>query len=142
MIISFVILPSHPTFRPNPQTPNPLPGNHTDFHPIKHAQRNSNTFLVRPLITLFNGSKRLCKTNNSIARLGQCKLLANADTGSSAEGDIGPAWTEIWISPSFWAEFIGVGSEDLFSAMEDVRRKGQSGKFSLYVSYEKNDDYA
>ena len=142
MIISFVIPPSHPTFRPNPQIPTPLPGNHADFHPIKHAQRNPNTFLIRRLITLFNGSERLCKTNNSIARFGQCKLLANADTGSSVEGDIGPAWTKIWISPSLWAEFIGVGSIDLFSAVEDVRWKGQSGKLSLYISYEKNDDCA
>ena len=128
MVISFVIcrdsfLPSAPVLTRQPS----LPRKHADFHTIKHTHRNPNTFFVRCLIALLNGSESLCKADNCIARFGQGELLANTDTGSSAEGDIGPAWTETWISPSFWAEFIGIGPPGLFSAMDDIGWIGYSG---------------
>ena len=84
---------------------------------------------------MLNSSECLCKTDNSIARFGQCKLLTNADAWSSVEGNIGPTGTEMWVTPSFWAEFIGVRAVDVLSAMQSVGWKGYSRRFERMLVY-------
>lgn len=113
---------------PRRHPPPVLPRDHADFHSIKHAKRHLNTLFVGALITLLDSAKCLYETDGSVASFSQCKLLPNADAWSPTEGDVGPARTEMWVTPSLRAEFIGVRSIDVFSAMQSVGRERHPGR--------------
>ncbi len=67
------------------------------------------------------------EAHDGVAGFGQCELLTDTDARATVEGDVGPAGTEMRVRPSFGAEFMGVGSVDVGSAVQGVGGEGESG---------------
>ena len=75
----------------------------------------ANTTLRKHILNII---EPLQQPNKHIARLGQRKLLPDADARPAVERDIVPA--DFPVQPALGPEFLGVGAPDVLAAVEEV----------------------
>ena len=97
-------------------------GSQRNFTPTGTRTGQREQLSPRLWVSAFDLAECLHKTDGRVRDFGQGEVLADADSWSAVEGEVGPAWSEgICVrEPSFWFEVFGVGAVDVLPSVHGV----------------------